>query len=64
MPKSCYLLATLVLAAGLLLPQASRAGQPNIVFILADDLGIGDIGCYGGRRCLIDTPNIDAIARG
>ena len=63
MPKSCYLLASLVLAAGLLLPQTAPAGQPNIVFILADDLGIGDIGCYGGKRCLIDTPNIDAIAR-
>ena len=28
---------------------------PNIVFILADDLGIGDINCDGGKRCLIDT---------
>ena len=61
MPKRCSLLVAL--AAGLLLPQAAPAGQPNIVFILADDLGIGDIGCYGGKRCLIDTPNIDAIAR-
>lgn len=39
----------------------STAGQPNIVLILADDLGWSDIGCYGGE---IPTPHLDALAKG
>ena len=37
--------------------------KPNIVFILADDLGIGNIGCYGADQT-VKTPNLDALARG
>jgi arylsulfatase len=37
------------------------AAPPNIVYILADDMGFSDIGCYGGE---IDTPNLDALAKG
>lgn len=43
-----------------LLP-ALAADKPNIVFILADDMGWSDLGCYGGE---IATPNLDALATG
>jgi arylsulfatase A-like enzyme len=39
---------------------AADATQPNIIFILADDLGPGDIACYGGT--MVATPNIDRLA--
>ena len=37
-----------------------KAEQPNIVFILADDLGWGDLSCYGQQK--FETPNIDRLA--
>ena len=36
--------------------------KPNVIFIVADDLGYGDLSCYGMHR--IQTPNVDALAQG
>ena len=41
-------------------PMAVAAPQPNFLFILADDLGYSDLGCYGGE---IATPELDTLAR-
>ena len=42
-------------------PAADNSGppQPNIILIMADDMGFSDIGCYGGE---ISTPNLDRLA--
>ena len=47
--------------SNLLSAQGPDQTRPNILFILADDLGYGDLGCYGQEKIL--TPNIDELAR-
>ena len=38
---------------------ATAADRPNVILIMADDMGFSDIGCYGGE---INTPNLDQLA--
>jgi arylsulfatase A-like enzyme len=52
---------TTVLTAPGSVPPPAAGARPHIVFVLADDLGPGDVGCYGGR--VAPTPNLDRLAR-
>ncbi|MEM7474929.1 MAG: arylsulfatase [Planctomycetota bacterium] len=60
-------LCILFLLGSLLLPSHSwaeapkSAKRPNIVLVMADDLGFSDLGCYGSE---IETPNLDSLAQG
>lgn len=56
--KNIVQLIFLFLAVG----ATSQPTQPNIIFILADDLGWKDLGCYGNK--FTETPNIDKLAEG
>jgi len=52
---SAAIIATTCLSGGLL----NAASKPNIIYILADDLGYNELGCYGQKE--IKTPNIDTL---
>ncbi len=54
--------AILAFTIPLAVAQSQQVRQPNIVFILADDLGYGDLSCYGQKR--FQTPHIDRLAEG
>lgn len=51
---------SLLLASPLQAQKTAGNRQPNVVFIIADDLGYGDLSCYGAHR--IQTPCVDALA--
>ena len=42
--------------------RAAEANRPNIVLIYADDIGYGDLACYGATK--VKTPNLDKLAAG
>lgn len=50
-----------VLGGQVVAAEAAGSGRPNIVMIYADDLGYGDVGCYGATG--VKTPNVDRLAR-
>jgi len=54
----CKIVVLLFLAAS---PALAADSPPNVVFIFADDLGYGDLGCYGATK--LKTPHIDSLAR-
>jgi arylsulfatase A len=62
MKRIILIFAIIFLVAAIINAQETTVQkQPNIIFIFADDLGYGDIGCYGQQK--IRTPNIDALAK-
>src|SRR5439155_949941 len=56
---AAFVALTCLSAAGAAAPNTSS--RPNIVLIMADDLGYGELGCYGQK--IIKTPRIDELAR-
>ncbi len=51
-----------LICLGLLCKSAAAEDPPNILLIIADDMGYGDLGCYGSSQ--IKTPNLDSLAAG
>lgn len=59
---SRFLIYTIVVIgfSGFRQPQVEKTTTPNVIFILTEDMGYGDLECYGGFPC--HTPNINKLA--
>lgn len=60
-PTAATILATFLLGAAPRLRAQTPSPPPNVVLVNADDLGFGDLGCYGASK--VKTPNIDRLAK-
>ncbi|MCG8525385.1 MAG: arylsulfatase [Opitutales bacterium] len=56
-----FVLSIGIIACALMSQLTADSEKPNIIYILADDLGYGDLSCYGQKR--FETPNIDRMAK-
>lgn len=59
--KKLTILFILLFCVSIIKLKAQTEKLPNVIYIMADDLGIGDLGCYGQKY--IKTPNIDLLAK-
>jgi len=59
--KSLFLLTAIISLSATVFSQINPSSKPNIIIIYADDLGYGDVSCYGAKG--VKTPSIDNLAR-
>ena len=60
-PVLASAVSTIILSSIAVAPASADQRPPNVVLIFADDLGYGDLGCYGATK--VQTPNIDRLAK-